>query len=144
MIVLVGVPGAGKSTYSAKLKSQGFVVINQDTIGNRQKCLIATRLALGEGKSVVIDRTNVSRKQRKIFLDIARVYGVPCHCEVLQTPINVCLDRVKPRKNHPTMLEEMTDEEKSEIVQFFTTQYETPAYSEGFHAIRYLDRSITG
>ena len=144
IIVLVGVPGSGKSTYAKQLKKQGYVIISQDTLGNREKCLLETRKALSDGKSVVIDRTNVNRKQRKFFIDISRTYGVPCHCEVFQTPITVCLDRVKTRVNHETMPEDMSDEQKQEIVQFFTAQYQAPTYNEGFHTIRYLDRHVSG
>jgi aprataxin len=138
VIVLVGLPGAGKTTYAQKFKDKGYVIVNQDHLGDVKQCLRLTRQALLQGKSVVIDRTNVSLKQRALFLDIAREFDVKCECHVLSTGIRTCLERVKNRKNHPTMVEGMTDEEKSEVVQFFATEYQAPLYTEGFSVVSYV------
>lgn len=138
MIILVGLPGSGKSTYAKLLEKKGYVVISQDTLGDRKKCIRATREALLNGKSVVIDRTNVSKKQRRFFLDIAEEFDILCECHILNSNPGICLERVKNRKGHPTMPLEMSDEEKSEIIQFFATDYETPTYLEGFYLVRYV------
>ena len=55
LIVLVGSPGAGKSTFVKRhLVTLGYERINQDTLGTKEKCLeIATRY-LETKKSVVI------------------------------------------------------------------------------------------
>lgn len=39
--------------------------ISQDTLGNWQKCVAATKKLLEEGKSVVVDNTNPDVESRK-------------------------------------------------------------------------------
>jgi bifunctional polynucleotide phosphatase/kinase len=48
-------PSTGKSSfYSNHFKSEGYLHINQDTIGSRAKCVKAVEEAIKEGKSCVI------------------------------------------------------------------------------------------
>lgn len=51
--------------------------VNQDTLGNRDRCLKAAREALEAGRSVVVDNTNRDRKTRKFYVDLAKEQGVP-------------------------------------------------------------------
>lgn len=83
MLVLVGVQGSGKSTFSQKLiegaaaGSCKWVRVNQDSVNNgrrgtREMCLAAAQSALTSGRSAIIDRTNIDASQRKPFLTLAR------------------------------------------------------------------------
>jgi aprataxin len=62
VLILVGAPGSGKSTFCEALPKNAWTAINQDTIGNggkkgnRKQCLAAMRRALDDGKHVAIDR----------------------------------------------------------------------------------------
>lgn len=85
MLVLIGAPGAGKSTFAQQLQSSGAARwrrVNQDTVarggtrGTRKQCLQAARRALTSGHSVTIDRCNFDDQQRGDFLDLARSLGV--------------------------------------------------------------------
>ncbi|GIQ81413.1 hypothetical protein KIPB_002367 [Kipferlia bialata] len=72
-IVLVGLPGSGKSTYCRTVYApQGYVIINQDELGSRQACEAKMVMCLRRGRSVVIDRTNVNSQQRKTWVDLMR------------------------------------------------------------------------
>lgn len=51
--------------------------MNQDTLGNRDRCLKAAREALEAGRSVVVDNTNRDRKTRKFYVDLAKELDVP-------------------------------------------------------------------
>jgi len=43
---------------------EGYVVVNQDQLKTKEKCKAVVKGALEEGKSVVVDRTNVERERR--------------------------------------------------------------------------------
>ena len=91
-MVLVGPPCLGKSTfYRTHFAAEGYVHINQDTLGSRPKCVKAAEEALAAGKSCVIgllpyslwrvrpfvhfgyaDNTNRDVQTRKHYLDVAK------------------------------------------------------------------------
>ena len=56
LLVLVGVPGSGKTTVAAQLQQEGWVSVCQDVLGNRRACEQAAARALQQRRDVVIDR----------------------------------------------------------------------------------------
>lgn len=78
--VLVGLPGAGKSTFVKTCLPGDRVVVSKDLMpasaknkGARQLRLIAA--ALDEGRSVVVDNTNPASVDRQGILALAREKG---------------------------------------------------------------------
>ena len=123
-------PGAGKSTYAKDIKGE---VVNQDTLGNRQKCINKVRALLSEGKNVIIDRTNINRKQRAIWTNLAKEFKVErIECIELRISPELAIERIKNRKNHPTIKEDFTLEKIKDIVGRFVKEYEEPKMDEGF------------
>lgn len=87
MVLMVGCPASGKSTFSKKyLAPHGYVHINQDTLKTKEKCLKVASNALSEGKSVVIDNTNRDVTTRASFISLAQQHNIPVRCFVMQTP----------------------------------------------------------
>jgi DNA 3'-phosphatase len=71
LIVFVGMPGSGKSTFAKKyLEPHGYVIVNQDTLKSRKACCRMAEQLLLEGKSVVIDNTNPDAATRKLYIDL--------------------------------------------------------------------------
>jgi len=78
-IVMVGLPGAGKSTLARRL----FPVhdcISRDAFppsarDKQRRQDVALRAALAAGRSVVVDNTNVTPGERARIVDIAREFG---------------------------------------------------------------------
>jgi len=87
LLVLVGLPGSGKSYFASKLSKEKWGIrVCQDVLKSKEKCKIAVQEAFLEGKSVVIDRTNVTLGQRRTWLDIAKYHNdVSCFCLTLQS-----------------------------------------------------------
>ena len=55
VVIFVGMPSTGKSSFYHKyFKAEGYVHINQDTIGTRAKCVKAVEETIKDGKSCVI------------------------------------------------------------------------------------------
>lgn len=71
LIILVGSPASGKSTYYARhFAPAGYLHVNQDTLKTRAKCLAVAEAALREGKSCVIDNTNPAKRGE--YVDMAK------------------------------------------------------------------------
>ena len=81
MIILVGYPGCGKSRVAQQIsQNPNYEIINRDSIGDMRKCYSAARTALTNGKSIVIDNTNLSKENRRQFLDIANTFKIVARC----------------------------------------------------------------
>jgi len=74
LIVFVGMPGSGKSTfYSTNLKDH--INIEQDKIGTRPKLLKELDKSLTTGKSIVIDSTNPIQENRLEYYEKAKKHN---------------------------------------------------------------------
>uniref|UniRef100_A0A671SBN5 Bifunctional polynucleotide phosphatase/kinase-like n=1 Tax=Sinocyclocheilus anshuiensis TaxID=1608454 RepID=A0A671SBN5_9TELE len=79
VIVAVGFPGSGKSTFfQAHIIPKGYAYVNRDILGSWQQCVSACERALKEGRSVAVDNTNPDPESRKRF--VSQSAGVPCRC----------------------------------------------------------------
>ena len=106
VLILVGPPGAGKSTLCASLPASAWTTVNQDTIGkhgkpgSRDQCLAAVKRALTLGKHVAVDRCHLTEEQRAFFVAVARERGAAAHAVHLNLQRGVILDRVRRRADH--------------------------------------------
>jgi len=74
LIVFVGMPGSGKSTfYYTNLKDH--IHIEQDKIGSRPKLLKELDKSLTTGKSIVIDSTNPIQENRLEYYEKAKKHN---------------------------------------------------------------------
>jgi bifunctional polynucleotide phosphatase/kinase len=90
MIIMVGPPSCGKSTY-VRNNLQSYIRINQDTLKTRSKCLSQTTDWVKSGLSVVIDNTNPSASVRKLYVDIARKYNYNVRCIFMNVTIELAM-----------------------------------------------------
>jgi len=74
LIVFVGMPGSGKSSYYSKYLKD-LVHIEQDKIGSRPKLLKELDKSLLTGKSIVIDSTNPDQENRLEYYEKAQKNG---------------------------------------------------------------------
>jgi predicted kinase len=97
VIVLIGLQGAGKSTFRAQRFDATHVVVSKDRFRNnrrperRQQRLIAE--ALAAGRSVVVDNTNPSAAERATIIALARSFNARIVGYFFSSPIAECLLR---------------------------------------------------
>lgn len=107
-IMMIGLPGSGKSVWARKEAGYGFHLISSDGYrkdlngdesiqGDNQKLFQTIhkeiRDRLNNGESVIFDATNINYKHRIHLLDFLK--NVTCRktAVVMATPINECLER---------------------------------------------------
>lgn len=89
VVLVMGMPGAGKTTIARALEGEGYERLNRDEMGGTLADLVP-RLdaALSEGKrKVVLDNTYPSRATRNEVIETAWRHGVPVRCIWVQTAV---------------------------------------------------------
>lgn len=137
IIIMVGIPGSGKSTFANKYKN--YKIISQDELGSRYLCLSTFRQYLSEGKNVIVDRCNINKMQRILWINIAKEHKVEIDCVNLIINKETAIKRILERKGHPTIKEDTTLDKVTQIVDNFLNTYETPTLEEGFKKVLYID-----
>jgi aryl-alcohol dehydrogenase-like predicted oxidoreductase len=89
VVVVMGIPGAGKSRLAADYVARGFVRLNRDERGGSLRGIAdALDAALGDGaRRVVVDNTYLTRAARSHVLDVAARHGASTRCVWLDTPL---------------------------------------------------------
>lgn len=114
LILMVGVPGAGKTTVAKKVVDKGFHYLNADQIraelygseaeqGDKEKVfgIFFERLqeAMTKGLSIIIDNTNLNPRQREPILEMAKNNGYnDVQLWFLDVPLPLCLSRNQNRE----------------------------------------------
>jgi len=131
VLVMVGIPGSGKSTIANELVTLGWERVNQDEMGTRKVCEQRMEQALQKGKSVVVDRCNFDISQRRTWIKIAAKFGVTnINALILGISPEICKQRISVRKDHPTIAEGSS--EGPIIIDRFKKMMKLPNYFEGF------------
>ncbi|XP_055850851.1 uncharacterized protein F21D5.5 [Episyrphus balteatus] len=132
LIVLVGLPGSGKSEFSrSTLEPLGYTVLNADILGSSAACVSRCQKALQAQQKCVIDNTNVDVETRKKYVEIAKRFNVPCRCfQMNTTPSQI---------QHNIAFRQLTDSKHSKINQMILNtmkkKCKEPSLAEGFTEI---------
>jgi aryl-alcohol dehydrogenase-like predicted oxidoreductase/predicted kinase len=89
VVLLMGIPGAGKSRAAGQYVSDGYVRLNRDERGGTLAGIAgALDDALRRGDTrVVLDNTYLTRAQRNVAVETAAAHGVPVTCVWIDTPL---------------------------------------------------------
>jgi predicted kinase len=148
IVLIMGLPGAGKSTVARDFVAQGYARLNRDEAGGSLRDLLPDLegLAASGVTRIVLDNTYVSRESRALVVQTAARLGLPVRCVWLSTGIEAAQVNAAWRmvSKYGRLLEpdEMRKAIKRDINSFapgaqFRSQreLEPPDPSEGFSRI---------
>jgi aryl-alcohol dehydrogenase-like predicted oxidoreductase/histidinol phosphatase-like enzyme len=89
VVVVMGMPGAGKTDVACAFESDGYSRLNRDSLGGLLAELTPRldELLLAGQRRVVLDNTYPTRKSRNHVIDTAWARGAPARCVWLTTDI---------------------------------------------------------
>jgi histidinol phosphatase-like enzyme/predicted kinase len=148
VVLVMGLPGAGKSTFAQNLVANGYHRFNRDVAGGALAQLVpALKAALGSGTTrVVMDNTYVSRASRAEVIRAASFSGLPVRCVWLSTSVEDAQTnavwRIVSRYGRLPGDRELKSLQKQDVAAFlpsvqfrYRRELETPDVSEGFSSI---------
>ena len=144
MVVFVGMPASGKSTFYQKyIELHGHARINQDTLKSLSKCLSEARKNLEQGVSVCIDNTNRDRKTRSKWIDLAAQFNIKPRCIHFKTPLPIARHNNAVR-TLSGMVKEKRDFLPAIAFGDYEKKFQPPELSEGFSELDEIDFKFEG
>jgi aryl-alcohol dehydrogenase-like predicted oxidoreductase/histidinol phosphatase-like enzyme/predicted kinase len=148
IVLIMGLPGAGKTTLAQTLVAEGYERLNRDEVGGTLSALLPVldRLIADGHTRIVLDNTYATRKARAGVLHAAWTHGFGVRCIWLTTGLEDAqinaVQRMISRHGRLLMPEEMRKASKRDVsafgpaVQFrYQRELEPPDASEGFASI---------
>jgi aryl-alcohol dehydrogenase-like predicted oxidoreductase len=151
VVVVMGIPGAGKSRAAEKYVARGYVRLNRDERGGSLRELAAALddALASDVSRIVLDNTYLTRASRSFIVEIASRHGLAARCVWLDTPlaqaqvnlVERLLDRFGSLPS-PDELRELAKNERGVLAPTSqmraVRELDPPAVDEGFASVERL------
>lgn len=106
LLVLVGLPGSGKSHFTRCLLARAshkapWLHISQDNSGSRAFC--ETEIGRSGNTRATLDRCNTAADDRRYWLSLASTWSRSAVCVWFDYEKDLCISRAQNRTDHPTL-----------------------------------------
>jgi histidinol phosphatase-like enzyme len=148
VVLIMGLPGAGKTTLAETFAGNGYARLNRDEAGGSLRDLVTAlgRMVESGCPRIVLDNTYVSRKSRAAVVQAAVKARLPVRCVWLATSVEDAqvnaVSRMLSKYGRLLTPEEMREATKRDVsafgpgVQFrYQRDLEPPVDAEGFSRI---------
>ncbi len=123
-VLLIGIQGAGKTTFYRERFASTHAHISADVTGSRESALKLLAECIAAQRDFVVDNTNATRRERALYIEPARAAGYAIHGYFFNPTVRQAIGR----NNH------RTDKRPIPVPALLATfkRLETPALDEGF------------
>lgn len=128
VVIMVGMPGSGKSTFCSQ-KLSSYKLICGDTFKTQPKMIKEAKKYI-KNNSIIFDGTNGTSKKRKNYIDFAMEYNRKVKCIWIDTNLENSIEQIKKRKT------EGGHYVPKIALYTYKKYFETPDESEGFELIK--------
>ncbi|MDB6078145.1 MAG: putative kinase [Akkermansiaceae bacterium] len=136
VIMFIGIPGSGKSTFYFERFAATHLRINRDMLGTRHREHSLFRWCLDHEQSCVLDNTNTTRAIREPLLQAALEKGVKFKGYFFQSRIRECLERNRLRTGAAKLPDLAVRDHHARI--------ELPTPTEGFTSLHFVRLTAEG
>ena len=130
LVIMIGIPGSGKSTFYRERLADDYVRINLDTLKTRHQEELLITECIQQGKSFAVDNTNPTRADRQRYIPLARSAGYKIIGYFMESKIKDCMER----NNRRTGKERLP----AKAVAGISNQLQMPSYDEGFDELYFV------
>lgn len=129
IIVLVGIPGCGKSTFALN-RFPKHKRISLDIVHSRTKEDEELAKCIAADQDIVIDNTNTTIRSRAKYIELAKAYGAKIRAVYFNCPVDLALQRNALRSG----------KEKVPVaaVRFYNKILRPPTAEEGFDSVEVI------
>ncbi|KAL4249557.1 hypothetical protein ABKN59_005875 [Abortiporus biennis] len=149
VVLFVGLPALGKTSFFKRyFEPEGYIHINQDTLGSRDKCIKFVKEALVNGQCCVVDNTNRNVVTRKYYVDLAQRMKASIRCFHFTGSVELAWHNNLYRAyNMPPS--SSSAQTKREVLPYtallnFQSMFEEPGLGEGFSEIKKINWVFEG
>lgn len=96
MVIMMGLPGSGKSSFANHYYSS-LSVVSGDLLPTSQQVEHACENIMFSGNSFIVDATNLTLERRKPLLDLCRKYNYESVGIWLKADSKTCIERIANR-----------------------------------------------
>lgn len=123
IVILVGYPASGKSYIAKKYHKLNYVIINQDTLKTKTKCIKIFNNALSNQSSIIIDNLNPDYETRKFWIQCAKKHNYKTKIIQMTTDINL-----SKHNNLYRMYKHNKKYIPNIVYNIYNKKYEKPSY----------------
>ena len=131
MVLLIGIPGSGKSTFFEKKLAADHVRVNLDTLKTRNREAQLIDICFEERNSYCVDNTNLTREERAKYIEKAKAHGWRVVGYFMKSVLKDCIARNALRTGDARI--------PAKAVAAMSNRMELPARDEGFDELYFVE-----